>query len=72
MGYTVVVTVIVRTDQDNAQRAGTEAAMLAAHAWGAWIFPSRKPGEDFGQRHEGHLARLTQELLKAPVHPHHQ
>lgn len=32
LGYTVVVTMIVRTGKDNAQRAGTEAAMLAAHA----------------------------------------
>lgn len=39
LGYTVVVTMIVRTDQDNAQRAGTEAAMLAAHAWGGLDFP---------------------------------
>lgn len=62
--YTVVAAMIVRTDQDNAQRAGTQAAVLAAHAWGPWIFPSRKLGEDFGQRHEGPLAHLAQELLK--------
>ena len=32
--YTVVAAMIVRTDQDNAQRAGTQAAVLAAHAGG--------------------------------------